>query len=105
MNINPLKIKELLNRRPSDLLALFDEHPRYCKEELVAKPKNRDETMIMGMARQHVWFIDQYGDVGSVQDGDRLYSQNIQRFEEWVELGCPGINKESFERYFKLKPL
>lgn len=51
MKFNPLRLAELLNRRPRDLLSLFEGDPRFCVEELYAIPRSREETMIMEMAK------------------------------------------------------
>jgi len=59
----------------------------------------------MEMAKQHVWFKARFGEVESVEEDGKFYSEKPESFEEWVEIGCPGINPSSLEIYFKLNPL
>ena len=57
------------------------------------------------MARDHVWFKSRYGSVESVSDGGRVYSEFPEEFENWLEIGFPGVDIESFDKYFRMKPL
>jgi len=105
MKLNPIKLVEFVNRRPGDFLALLEGDPRYCLEELYVLPKSREETIIMHMAKKHVWFRYRFGDAKKAREGDHFYSEDTQNFEKWIKIGCPGINPETFERYFKQQPL
>ncbi len=103
--LNPIKLSELLKRRPGDFLALIDGDPRYCGAVLSNILMSREEGAIFQMAREHVWFMSRFGDVGSASDGDKVYSESPEYFGRWLEIGCPGVDIESFDKYLKMKPL
>lgn len=104
--IDPEIIKSLLEKRPSDLLDLVEGDSEYCKGQPCNIPQNSDESYILRMACEHIWFVSEFGleDQKAKRDG-KYYSAYPDYFNQWLSLGCLALDGDYLSAYLKENPL
>ena len=105
-NINVEVVKELLIRRPKDLLDLMEGDSVYCKLAPKNLPKNREETYIRHMAREHIWFVSEFGvETQKAEKNGKFYSSYPEYFSQWLALDCLTLDEHALNDYLKDTPL
>lgn len=99
-------IKMLKNGKAQDLLELMSGESAYTNENSELILNGWEEKKAWRMSLEHVQFISQFGlEVDKAEESSKFFSAYPEEFNEWLELGSPGLVEEDLMNYLKENPI
>jgi len=105
--LNKQALRWLVANRPEDLRELMEGESRYTLPHSIGiSQANRAESRAWVTALYHVRYAAQYGLAQQrVIEGAYVQSSFPAEFEQWLELGAPGISAEELANYLNEVPI
>ncbi|WP_165670250.1 hypothetical protein [Metapseudomonas otitidis] len=96
----------LAQGRISDLIDLMEGDSEFSSGSNENIPKTRREVYVYNMALRHLKFLKDYGlGVERVIVDDKVFESYPDYFQEWLDLGCKGVEEDEIGRYLESNPL
>ncbi len=100
-------IKELVaGGRASDLLKILMGMTEFNLPSSSKEPMTDVGQRQWQMALQHLQFVSKYGlDVSEVNDKGKQYFAYPKEFDQWLDSGHPGVEKQEIIDYLRANPM